>query len=140
VNEGHLDVHLGELRLPVGAEIFVPEAADNLIVAVEARDHEELLEKLGRLGEGVELTRVDTAGDQVVPRPLGSAPSEKGGLHLQKIHVVQVLADYLGRPVTQQEVPKKDRPAEVEIPVTQAEALAGVGAILGKERRGKGGV
>jgi hypothetical protein len=42
--------------------------------------------------------------------------------------------------VTHQEVPKEDRPAEIEITITQAKALAGVGAVLGKERRRKGGV
>ena len=37
-------IDLGELRLPVRAQILVAEALGNLIVAVEARYHEELLE------------------------------------------------------------------------------------------------
>ena len=48
-DERHLDVDLSELRLPVGAEVFVPETASQLIVTVEARHHEDLLVNLRRL-------------------------------------------------------------------------------------------
>ena len=43
-HERHLQIDLGELRLPVGAQVFIPEAADDLKIAIEARDHEDLLE------------------------------------------------------------------------------------------------
>ena len=59
VDERHLDVELGELRLPVGAEVLVAEAAGDLEIAVEARDHQELLVELGRLGQGVEMAGVN---------------------------------------------------------------------------------
>jgi len=36
VHEGGLQVQLGELRLAVGAQVLVAEAADDLVVAVEA--------------------------------------------------------------------------------------------------------
>ena len=49
VGEGHLDVELGDLLHAVGAEVFVPEADGDLVVAVEAADHEQLLEDLRRL-------------------------------------------------------------------------------------------
>ena len=43
VRERQLDVELRELLQAVGAEILVPEAARDLVVALEARDHEQLL-------------------------------------------------------------------------------------------------
>ena len=43
VNEGHLDIDLGELGLAVGAQVLVAEALGNLVVALDATDHEELL-------------------------------------------------------------------------------------------------
>jgi len=43
------EVDLREFRLTVGAKVFVAEALDDLIVAVEAGDHQELLEELRRL-------------------------------------------------------------------------------------------
>jgi hypothetical protein len=46
VDKGHLDVELGELRLPIGPEVFVTEAPDHLVVPLHASDHEQLLEQL----------------------------------------------------------------------------------------------
>jgi len=45
-HERHLEIDLRELRLPVEAQILVPEAAHDLEIAVEAAHHEELLEDL----------------------------------------------------------------------------------------------
>ena len=46
LDEAHLQVKLRELRLAVRPQILVPEAAGDLEVALEAGDHEELLELL----------------------------------------------------------------------------------------------
>ena len=46
VDEGHLDVELGELGLPVGAEVLVAVAPGDLVVALHAGDHQQLLEQL----------------------------------------------------------------------------------------------
>ena len=46
VGERHLHVHLGELRLAIRPQVLVPEAADDLVVAVHPSDHEQLLEEL----------------------------------------------------------------------------------------------
>ncbi len=45
-HERHLEVDLGELRLPVGPEVLVPEAPDELEVPLHAADHQQLLEQL----------------------------------------------------------------------------------------------
>jgi len=52
VDEGHFNIELGEFRLAVGAQVFVAEAAHDLIVAIEARHHQQLLEELRRLRLG----------------------------------------------------------------------------------------
>ena len=54
LDEGHLEVELRELGLAVGAQVLVAEAAGDLEVALEARDHQELLEQLRRLRQRVE--------------------------------------------------------------------------------------
>ena len=59
LDERHLDVELAELELPVGAQILVPPAGGDLVVAVEAADHEELLEHLRRLGQREEAARLE---------------------------------------------------------------------------------
>ena len=55
--ERDLDVHLRELGLAVGPQVLVAEALHDLEVAVEARDHQDLLEDLRRLRQRVELAR-----------------------------------------------------------------------------------
>ena len=56
-DEAGLGVELHELVLPVGPEVLVAQAAGDLVVAVGAADHQQLLEQLGRLREGVEAAR-----------------------------------------------------------------------------------
>ena len=66
VHEGHLDIDLGELGLTVGAQVLVAEALGNLVVALDATDHEQLLQELRGLRQGVEVARLDAAGDDEV--------------------------------------------------------------------------
>ena len=63
VEERGLDVDLRELGLAVGAQVLVAEALDDLVVAVEAGHHQQLLEQLRRLRQREELpscTRLGT--------------------------------------------------------------------------------
>ena len=55
--ERGLAVDLREFGLTVGAQIFVAEALDDLVVAIEARHHQQLLEELRRLRQREELAR-----------------------------------------------------------------------------------
>src|SRR3972149_1135149 len=96
VYERHLDVDLGELRLPVGPQVFVPKALHDLEIAIEAGHHQELLEDLGRLGQREEVPGVEPGGHQVVPRALGRAPGERRGLYLVQAMPVEEGPDYLG--------------------------------------------
>ena len=52
-DEGSLEVDLREFRLPVGAQVFVAEAAGDLEIFLEAGDLQELLVLLRRLRERV---------------------------------------------------------------------------------------
>jgi hypothetical protein len=49
--ERGLDIDLRELGLAVGAQILVAEALGDLVVAVKARHHQQLLEQLGDWGK-----------------------------------------------------------------------------------------
>ena len=57
LREGDFEIDLGEVGLAVGAKVFVAEAARDLEVAVEAGDHEDLLEDLRRLRQRVRSGR-----------------------------------------------------------------------------------
>lgn len=67
----HLEVELGELRLAVGAEVFVTVAAGNLVVAFHAANHQQLLEQLGRLWKRVPRAWRQASRHQEVTCTLG---------------------------------------------------------------------
>src|SRR3546814_2311172 len=61
-HEAHLEVELIEFAgRAVGARILVAEAGRDLEIAVEARDHQQLLEHLGSLRQRIEFAGVDAA-------------------------------------------------------------------------------
>ena len=75
--------------MPVRAQIFIPEAPYDLIIPVKPAYHEELLEKLRRLGQGIEQTFVDPAGDQVVPGSFRGTLCEERSLHLHETSLIE---------------------------------------------------
>ena len=79
VDERHLEVELGELGLAVGAQVLVAEAAGDLVVALEAADHQQLLEQLRRLRQRVERAGLDPRRDEDSrARPRASSESGTG--------------------------------------------------------------
>ena len=60
VDERHLDVDLGELGLPIDAQVLVPEASDDLVVLVVPGAHQQLLVELRALGERIEMPSVES--------------------------------------------------------------------------------
>ena len=64
----HLDIDLSELRLAVGAQVLIAEAAHNLEILFEPADHQQLLEDLRRLRQRVKRAGLYAAGHQVIAR------------------------------------------------------------------------
>ena len=138
VDERHLDVELGEFRLPVGAKVFVAETAGDLEIAVEARNHQELLVELRRLGQRIEMAGMKAAGDQEVARPLGRAAAQDRRLDLDEAHVRHRSPHELRQLVAQDEDLVHGGPAQVEVPIGQAQLFVGLGPMhLEGRRRGR---
>src|SRR5205085_10500978 len=93
LREGELDVELADLELPVRAEILVAPAGGDLVVAVEAADHEDLLEELRRLGEREELPRLQPHRHEEVARALGRAAHEARGPEVDETELLHLPAD-----------------------------------------------
>ena len=117
LHEAHLTVYLGELGLAVGTQVLVAEAPDYLEVAVVTGHHKQLLEGLGRLGQGVEGAGVHPRGHHEVARSLGSGLDEVRRLYLHEALRVEVAAHLLGEPVPERERPLQRGTAQVEIAV-----------------------
>ena len=136
VQEGHLQVDLGELRLTVGPQVLVPEAAGDLEVPVKAGEHQQLLVLLGGLGQGVELAGMHPGGHQVVPGPFGGGLGEDGGLDLQEAILVEVVPADLHDLVAQGDGALHVRAAQVQVAVLQPDRVLHIGVLHDLEGRG----
>src|SRR5689334_2446 len=85
VDEAHLDIELVEFaRRAVGPGVLVAEAGSDLEIAVEARDHDQLLELLRRLRQRVELPRMEPARHQEVAGAFRARGRENWCLELEE--------------------------------------------------------
>src|SRR5439155_7559334 len=82
-DERHLDIELIVLaRRAVGAARLVAEARRDLKIAVETGHHQQLLELLRRLRQGVKFSGMKAARDKKVARSLGRAGGQDRRLKL----------------------------------------------------------
>src|SRR3546814_20245153 len=73
-DEAHFEIKLVEFaRRTIGTGVFVTKARRDLEIAIEARNHKELLEHMRRLRQRVDFTRMNVAGHTIVTRTLRRA-------------------------------------------------------------------
>ncbi len=137
--ERGFDVDLRELGLAVGAQVFVAEALGDLVVAVEAGHHQQLLEQLRRLRQREKHAVVHTRRHEVVARAFGRALGQHRRLDVDEAVGVEELAHLHGDAVAQHHVALHRRPAQVEHAVRQAHGLRQV-LVVELERRRDAGV
>src|SRR5207253_1960439 len=89
----HLKIDLRELRLAVGTQILVAKATHDLEIAIEARDHKDLLEQLRRLRERIERSGLDPAWNQVIARAFGRGARHKGSFNFKKALRREIVAN-----------------------------------------------
>ena len=124
--ERGLDVELRELRLTIGAQVLVAEAAHDLIVAVEARHHQQLLEDLRRLRQREELPGLRAARHQVIARALGGRLGQHRRLEVDEAVTVEILAHRARHRVPQPQPLLHHVATQVEVAVLEANLLAHV--------------
>src|SRR5690606_31829185 len=88
LNKGKLAIDLRKLGLTVCPKTFIPEAFDDLKIAVETRDHQKLLEGLGRLRKGIKLARVHPAWHHKIAGSFRSRFYQYRRFYFQKILTV----------------------------------------------------
>ena len=138
LDEAHLDVELGELRLAVGAEVFVPVAARDLVVPLHAADHEQLLEQLRRLRQGVPGAGLEPGRDQEVAGAFRGGAGHRRRLDLDEVLVVQHLAGGAADLAAQPHGRGRAAAAQVQVAVLEADLLADVDPVVDRERQRRG--
>ena len=137
IDKAHFQVELRELGLAVGAQVLVAETACDLEVALDAGDHEQLLELLRALRQRIELAGLQAAGHDKVARAFGRALEQNRRLDLQEVAVGEVLANETDDLVAQHQILRHARPADVEIAVLEPQHLVD---LIGRARNVEGRV
>ena len=137
VRKRHLDVELGDLLDAVGAEVLVPEADRDLVVAVEPGHHRQLLEDLRALRERVEAARLKAARNDEVASALGGRLEEDRRLDVEEACLLHRAADDPDHLRPQADVALELVAAEVEPAVAQAQRLVDVLLVELERKRGR---
>ena len=138
LDEAHFDVELGEFELAVGALVFVAKAAGELVVFLDAGDHEDLFELLRGLRQGVKGARLAAVGHQEFARAFGGGFEQDGRLDFHEALFVHVEAGGGGDFAAQPEVARHFRPAQVQVAILQAEFFVdGAGDFRVVHRKGE---
>ncbi|RMR55269.1 hypothetical protein ALP83_05645 [Pseudomonas syringae pv. actinidiae] len=138
IEETGLDVDLSEFRLTVGTQVFVAEALGDLIVAVKASHHQQLLEQLRRLRKSEKAARVCATWHQIVASTFRCGAGQDRRLDVEKAVVIQIAADAGGDARTQTQLLGHFRTAQVDKAITQACFFADVGIFIQWEWRSLG--
>ena len=134
VDEGHLDIDLGELGLAVGAQILVAEATGELDVALESADHQNLLEQLGRLRKRVETPVIQAARHEIVAGALRRRAGEHRRLDVHETLLPEVAQAFDREVGAHAQVVLQALPAKIEEAVLEPGLLARVLSALHAER------
>ncbi len=123
-HEAGFDIELRELGLAVRAQILVAETLHDLIVAIEARHHQQLLHELRRLRQREEVALLRAARHQIVARAFGRRFGQDRRLDVDETVLVHELAQRARHRVAQPQVFQHRLAAQVEIAVAQPQLLA----------------
>ena len=135
--ERHLHVELIELAgAAVAARVLITEARRDLEVTVKAGGHQQLLELLRGLRQGVELAGVLAGGDEVVTRALGGGGRQDRGGDLEEVVLHHGLAQRGDDVAAQDDVLLDGGIAQVKIAVFEALGLVRLAAAVDLERQG----
>src|SRR6516225_10156070 len=135
LGERHFDIDLSELRLAVGAEVLIAEAANDLKIAVEAADHQDLLKQLRRLRQGVEASGIDATGHEIISRPFRRGAGHERRLDFHKAMRAEVLAHGQAGSVSQAQMVLHAPATQVEIAITQPRLFGRPQIVVDGKRR-----
>ena len=131
----HLAVDLCELRLTVSTKVLITETLGNLEVTVETGHHQQLLQRLRRLRQGIELSRIHTTGYHEVTGTLWRGTDQNRCLHLNEVLAIEEIANQDGHTMAQFEILTNSLTAQIEITILHTDIIAAIGIILNGERR-----
>ena len=140
LNERHLDVNLSKLGLTICAKVFIAEATCNLVIALNAANHQHLLELLRALRQCIELAGVRTGRNNIVTCAFRSGVCQDRRFNLKEAALVKSRAHCLGNNMAKLQVCIHLGTTKVEITPLHASGFIGFDTVFDGERRSNRGV
>ena len=137
-NEVSQSIWVNSGWLAVGAQVFVAKAFGDLVIAVEAGNHQHLLEQLRRLRQREEHAVMHTRGHQVVARALGGGARQHRCLDIDEALRIEIAAYRHRHLVAQHQIFLHQRAPQVDHAVLQTHHFADVGIVDLERRRYRG--
>ena len=136
IHEREFQIDLREFRLSIRAGVLVPQALADLDVAVATSDHQNLLEDLWALRQGVPLAGIDAGGNDEVACSFWGALDQQWCFDFEEAEVVEVLPGECHEVVTHLKRSLHGRPAEVDVAVSKTNLLGHFGrfVVVGEDR------
>ena len=125
LNKAGFDIDLGEFRLTVGAQVFITEAAGDLEVTLETRNHEELFVLLRSLRQGKELTGAESGRDEEVACTFRRRIGEDRRLYFDEALCIEVIARCIRDLMTRANVLVHAGTTQVEIAIFKTQIFVG---------------
>jgi aspartyl/asparaginyl-tRNA synthetase len=113
--------------LRFGMELIdVSETTYNLEITLHPGYHQDLLENLRGLGQGKKLTRVNPAGNQIIPGPFRRTLGQHRCLDLKETMPVKKITHRFGHPVAEDQSRQHFRPSQIQIPVFEPNSFINI--------------
>ena len=129
----HLHINLRKLRLTICAKILIAEALSNLVVALNATNHQQLLQQLWRLWQCIEVSTLHSGGDQEVTSSLRSRFEQRWSFYLGKVTLMECLTKRKRKIRTHTKILCHLRTAQVNIAIPQAKIFVNINVVLNLE-------
>ena len=123
IRERRFDVELGQFLKPVGAQVFVSEAAGDLVVALEPGDDEQLLVDLRALRQREEPAGLESRRDEEVARTLRRGLAHDRRLDVDETGGLHLLPDDRDRLCTRPDVSLQPLASQIEPAIPDAQRL-----------------
>ena len=123
-DEAHLQIELVELAgRAVGARILIAKARRDLEIAIEARNHDQLLELLRSLRQRVEFSRMQPRRHQIVARAFRRRSRQDRRLKFEKPALLHPAANRIDHLAAQHDVGMEMVAAKVEEAIFEPDLL-----------------
>ena len=137
-HEAHLAVDLCKFRLAVCAQVFIAETFHDLEITVETGNHQQLLQRLRRLRQCIELSGIHAGRHHKVACSFRSGVYQHRSFHFQETLLVQIVTHLESHLMTQFQVLADSVTAQVQITVFHTQVVTSVRLVFNREGRSYG--